>query len=158
MQKDGLLDSEDGAWHYKYPGMKKLLGFVQDEINKLNRNGIHVIQEIDSNLEKADVLSYVLKQRITYLNEKDKESIEEIFDEFSKNFVAIREKLNVLCIQWYKKLLEYTEKENYEGYEKVTQKFQIEEIIIQSAQKLRKNMLHLFKQLAVKGYMINVKF
>ena len=158
VQKDGLLDSEDGAWHYKYPGMKKLLGFVQDEINKLNRNGIHVIQEIDSNLEKADVLSYVLKQRITYLNEKDKESIEEIFDEFSKNFVAIREKLNVLCIQWYKKLLEYTEKENYEGYEKVTQKFQIEEIIIQSAQKLRKNMLHLFKQLAVKGYMINVKF
>ena len=100
----------------------------------------------------------MLKQRITYLNEKDKESIEEIFDEFSKNFVAIREKLNVLCIQWYKKLLEYTEKENYEGYEKVTQKFQIEEIIIQSAQKLRKNMLHLFKQLAVKGYMINVKF
>ena len=158
MQKDGLLDSEDGRYHYKNPEMKYLVDFIQKEISELNRNGMHVIQEIDSNLEKADVLSYVLRKRIICLNEKDKDIIEELFNTFACNFALIREELNNVCIQWYKQLLECTKVKDYQGYERVTEELQIEGVVIESARKLRKNMLHLFKQLALKGYMVNVKF
>lgn len=155
---DGMLDAKDGTYHYKNPEIKCLIDFLREEIDKLNRNGVHVIQEIDSNLEKADVLSYVLKKRIIELNSADKEDIESIFDVFSENFKAIREELNAICIEWYRKLLDCTRAKDYKGYELVTKETRVEDIIIEAARKLRKNMLHLFKQLALKGYMVNVKF
>lgn len=158
IEKDGLLDAKDGTYHYKNPEMKYLIDFMREEIGKLNRNGIHVIQEIDSNLEKADVLSYVLKKRIIQLNNDDKEIIESLFNVFTENFKEIREELNTICIKWYRKLLDCTKAKDYQGYERVTKEAQVEGVIIESARKLRKNMLHLFKQLALKGYMVNVKF
>ena len=153
VQNDNLLSPDGLTYRYLNEEIKILISYLKQEMERLSGKD-KLIMEIDTNLQKSDVLCYATKSRFQNMGI----DAGEIFDEFDQEFELIKSRLNETCNHWYTRLLDATESGRVWQYDEITQDSITYDYLKHQLKLLRANMFRLFKNLMQKGYTANIKF